>query len=230
MLIDSHCHIALLPDEQLKQAMNSNFVFMATGGTHAENERLISLKSKNFFNVLGVSPLEKCDLKKEKDLISNNKPYAVGEIGLDFYWVRDKKQQEEQIEKFLEMLALAESLNLPVVVHSRNAEQRVLELLAEFHLPVLMHCFSGFDVSEVLKRDYLISIPPRINAQRKEIIKNTPISNLLVESDAPAIGGTFDALKSAELISKIKELPLDDVVLNVNRNAKVFFGLGGLFV
>lgn len=232
MLIDSHCHISLLSNEQLTEAKNSGYFFMATGGTHFENEKLIEINFNNFFNVLGVCYSEKCDIEKEIELIKNNRPYAIGEIGLDYYRVIDENERKANEVKFKTMLSLAEELNLPIVVHSRNAEARVLDVLNSYNLKVMMHCFSGdlISLKKCIDKNYLISIPPQINSRRKEIIKNTPLSNLVVESDAPALGGPLSARISVELISKVAKLAMNDVIFAANKNAGQFFGLGELNV
>lgn len=232
MLIDSHCHISLLSDEQLTEAKNSGYFFMATGGTHFENKKLIEIHFKNFFNVLGVCYSEKHDIEKEIEFIKNNKPYAIGEIGLDHYWVIDENERKLNEIKFKTMLSLAEELNLPAVIHSRNAEERVLDILDSYNLNIMMHCFSGdlISLKKCIDNNYLISIPPQLNSRRKEIIKNTPLSNLVVESDAPALGGPLSALTSVELISKVAKLAVKDVIFAANRNAGQFFGLGELNV
>ena len=94
-------------------------------------------------------------------------------------------------------------------------------------MPAIMHCFGGkLAQAEVAAgAGFLISIPPQPNSERKKIIKSLPISSLVVESDAPYIGKTSaDAMRAADMISRYKEMRLEEVLEMTAANARGFFG------
>jgi TatD DNase family protein len=142
-----------------------------------------------------VSQLKPDELEQTISFVRENASYngkvaAIGEIGLDPQYAKRKAQREEQSRVFHEMLKLAESLALPVIVHSRWSAQKILEILPSYALKaVLWHWFSG--PVEILPRiiergDYVSEGPPVAFSERiQEIIRIVPLAQLLSETDGP---------------------------------------------
>jgi TatD DNase family protein len=162
---------------------------------------------------------------------------AIGEVGLDNHWGKLPDERSRQFAAFERMIALSRSLDLPLVIHSRDAEgDCIKQLLAADHLHssassarlrVLMHCFGGSleQAQTCAAAGWLISIPPVPSKERKKIIAALPLSSLVVESDAPYIGkeSGLGALKSAEMIAKYQGAPVEEVVRATAQSAQAFF-------
>ncbi|MDE1797883.1 MAG: TatD family hydrolase [Candidatus Micrarchaeota archaeon] len=172
----------------------------------------------------------------------SSKLVAIGEVGLDNHWGQTPADRARQFAAFERMIALARSLDLPLVIHSRDAEgDCVKQLLAASHLHaaqrgssaphlrVLMHCFGGTleQARACADAGWLVSIPPVPSKERKKIIAALPLSSLVVESDAPYIGkeSGSGALKSAEMIAKYQGISLEEAARATARNAQAFFRL-----
>ncbi len=146
------------------------------------------------YATVGIHPLD-IDCFDEKtldvltDLASNPKVVAIGEIGIDLYY--DKSRKDEQVEIFKEQLLLANKLDLPVTIHSRDALNETYEILKEIPCRGIMHCYSGSVEYAKLFTDlgYYISIAGPVTFKNarvaKEVAKNVEISKLLIETDAP---------------------------------------------
>ncbi len=131
-------------------------------------------------------------IEKEIGLFSNSVSLlAIGEVGLDFHY--DFASRENQRRTFRRQIALARDLDLPLVIHSRNAEAEVLAMLDEekFSLPVVFHCFTGsrHTAEEIVRRGYGISFSGIITFKKAEalrqIVKTIPLTQLFSETDAP---------------------------------------------
>ena len=124
-----------------------------------------------------------------EDLIINNpKIIGIGEIGLDYYHNKDNK--EEQIALFKKQLDLAKKLNLPVVIHSRDAFLDTYNILKEYKLKTTIHCFTGsMEVANLyIKEGYLLGIggvSTFKNTNLKETLKSVPLENIVFETDSP---------------------------------------------
>ncbi|MEN3186789.1 MAG: TatD family hydrolase [Atribacterota bacterium] len=144
---------------------------------------------------LGVHPQEvkgeKIDFSQIENLIVSPGVIAVGEVGLDYYW--DRTYEREQEETFVAQIEIAERNDLPLIVHSRAAERRVLKILAErvHHVPVVWHCFSGdwFLLQEILSHGFYLSVNgvmtyPKATTLRKSLAM-VPRERIFLETDAP---------------------------------------------
>ena len=153
MIIDSHCHLLSMEyenvDEQIKMAIENGVTKMIINGydlkSSMEAVRLAN-KYKEVYAAVGIGPenvegVDDFELKKIKELSLNEKVVAIGEIGLDYYWTKENKQ--EQIEIFKRQLMIAESLHLPVIVHSRESILDTYNLLNEYNVTGILHCYSG---------------------------------------------------------------------------------------
>lgn len=212
LLIDVHTHLdhPLMVnkiDEVIRRAKNIGLNHIITNGINPETNR-ISLKLSQKYDIIkcamGLYPrsaLKKevensqypikfsdFDVNGEIDFIRQNdkKIVAISEVGLDFVNGEDK----QQIEDFEKMIKLAEELDKPIVVHSRKAEQKCIEMLENSKLKkIVMHCFSGKKslVKRVTDNGWFLTAPTIIvrSQQFQEIAKNVSINQLFCETDSP---------------------------------------------
>ena len=174
------------------------------------------------------------------DLISKNKKIiAIGEIGLDYYW-DENPSKEVQKEVFRRQMKLAEKLNLPVVIHDRDAHGDTLDILKEFpNVKGILHCFSGSVefAMECIKLGYYIGIGGVVtfkNAKKVvEVVSKIPMEKMLSETEAPYMAPVPNRGKRnksdyiayiIEQIAQIKELDPKEVNLALNDNFKRLIG------
>ncbi|MFV0439862.1 MAG: TatD family hydrolase [Lachnospirales bacterium] len=151
-------------------------------------------KYDKFYCTLGVHPHEAKDitdntLNRIRELSKNKKVVAVGEIGLDYYY--DLSDRETQKKWFIKQLNLAKALDLPVVIHSRDACLDTLNILKEYgHGRGVVHCFSGsYETAvEYIKLGYKIGVGGVLtfkNAKLPDISKKVGLEHIVIETDAP---------------------------------------------
>ena len=231
MLIDAHCHLDKFDNIQIPE----DILPIPTGYSHESNQKTVEIAKKYKLPfVLGIAPQTAIfeglnNLDEAIDFIRNNKPNAIGEIGLDFHWI--KKEQDAEIETILfnKMLDLAEEMNLPIVIHSRKAEKECFEIIKFRGIKkFLMHYYSGDKqlAKEIADYGGFFTIPPVRSKSRKEVIIEVGLDHLMVESDAPYVGKTIDEIKKAiEYIADILGKDQSVVIEKTTNNAKVFFGV-----
>ncbi len=207
MLIDSHAHLEM-PDFKrdlevvIQRAQDSGVGYIFTVGTEKRDWKRaleISNAHSSIYVVLGVHPHNAKEIDGEtypilRELCQNKKVKAYGEIGLDFF--RNLSPREIQLKRFREQIGLAKELQLPIVIHDREAHQETLEILKVEKAGAcggIIHCFSGdYEMAKAcMDMGFCISIPGSItfkNTERfREIVKRLPLDALLVETDAPFI-------------------------------------------
>ena len=149
-----------------------------------------------FYAAVGIHP-ENADefnedvVKEIKEFVKNEKVKAIGEIGLDYYW-EENPPREVQKEVFRAQMKLADELNLPVVIHDRDAHKDTLEIMKEFpHVIGVVHCFSGSVefAKECIKLGYYIGFTGVLtfkNAKKLvDVCREIPAERMLVETDCP---------------------------------------------
>ena len=200
MLIDTHCHIyeeeIENAEEIIKECAKNNIYMILNGIDVKSNEEILELSNKydNVYAALGydhsvVDKITDSDIELLDKQLSNPKVVAVGEIGLDYYWVKDNKEKQKNL--FEKMLNLAEKHNLPIIVHAREAIQDTYDILKRHNLVGSMHCFQGSVemAKEFIKLGFYIGIDGPItyknNKKQIEIVKNIDINHILVETDSP---------------------------------------------
>ncbi len=210
MFVDVHAHDC--------NNVSKNILVVNNGLDLESNKRCLELKNKNIRCAMGLYPLE--GIKLNEDGIDENIDFiklhrndiiAIGEIGLDFKFNKDKRQ----IDIFNKMLELAEEIKKPVIVHSRGAEKEVLDVLKRFDLNVIMHCFSG-DLNLINKK-YYYSIPVSVVERKwvQELARKVDVSRILTESDSPYVifkkrkSKPEDVKEALKKISEIKEINLE---------------------
>ena len=230
-LVDSHCHLMDIKD----YVPSKEVIPVASSYSHSKNVKNVGIAGK--FKVpftLGIAPQsvignkDLTPLEEWIDFIRKSRPNAIGEIGLDYHWAKGDEDVKKEEVVFGRMLDLAEEMNLPVVIHSRKATSDVIDTfkMRDFTLPIMMHFFSG-TVSEAkwfAERGDFISITPMHSKSRKEVIREIPLDNLVVETDAPYVVRTPEQVKeSVQYIAEVKELDFDIVAEQTTKNAHSLF-------
>ena len=246
MLIDTHCHLSNDDYENLDQIIkNMEGIMIASGCNDKTNKEVLELVEKypNVYGTLGIHPEEINNLTNDsfkliEDNINNTKIVAIGEIGLDYYWVKDNK--EKQKELFLKQLELAKKYNKPVVIHSRDSIQDTYDILKQYHLKGTIHCFSSSleMAKEFIKLGYKIGIGGVLTFKNslklQEIVKEIDLKDILLETDSPYLspepfrGKKNDPSKTiyvAQKISELKNVNIEEVLRQTANNASSLFDL-----
>lgn len=209
----------------------------------SEESARLSQECDFMYFACGVHPEEVDDLPSDyldtlKDLTKNKKCVAIGEIGLDYYWRQDNKELQKKI--FIEQILLARELNLPVIVHSRDAHEDTLTILKEYKPKGVLHCFSGSveTAKEILKLGMYIGLGGAVtfkNAKKPvEVAEFLPIDRLLLETDCPYMapvpmrGKRNDSSYIpyvAEKISEIKGIDAQEVIDFTTENTRKLFNI-----
>lgn len=207
----------------------------------------IAKKYSYIYAAVGIHPEEisnfrESDVLELESLTKNDKVVAIGEIGLDYHYSKENKNL--QIEVFEEQVKLAQRLELPIIVHDREAHQDTMEILKKYRPRGVVHCFSGSSemASEVLRLGMYIGIGGVVtfkNAQKLvNVVDNIGVDNVLLETDAPYLapvpfrGKRCDSsyIKFvAEKISEIKGIDYGKVLEVTKVNALKLFGLQGVW-
>jgi len=234
--IDAHAHLQDITDMSvIARAREKLFAIVTSGYSFETSVRALEVARENpgfVFACAGVSPQvagKGEEWGRASELAGEEGVVALGEVGLDGKYGKTKEEKARQKECFEAFIEKAEETGLPLVVHSRQAEEEVLKVLFEREAKdVLLHCFSGKaeQAREAMERGFLFSIPPVPSKERKKIAREVPIENLLLESDAPYLGKEpIDILKSAQIIASEKGMALEEVVAATAENARRFYGL-----
>jgi len=240
MLIDTHCHLSHEDYDNLEEVIkNMNGIMIASGCGNKTNREVLELVEKydNVYGTLGIHPEEVNNITSDsfkliEENINNPKIVAIGEIGLDYYWVKDNK--EAQISLLKKQLDLATKYNKPVVIHSRDAIQDVYDILKEYNLKGTIHCFSSSleMAKEFIKLGYKIGVGGTVtfkNSKKlQEIVKEIDLKDILIETDSPYL--TPEPYRGkrnnpslvyyvAQKISDLKNVSIDDVISATGNNA-----------
>ncbi|MCL5117226.1 MAG: TatD family hydrolase [Candidatus Marsarchaeota archaeon] len=235
-MADAHCHLDLIEHKSFAEFISYGVRTLITNGidTKSNLETLNISDNKNIFPTLGVDPQFALiisddelnfNIKLAKDNLS--RIVAIGEIGLDFIIAENDSKKQKQIRIFEKMLDLAADTNLPVSIHSRNSIKEVMSILeAKKMKKVHFHFFEGSlqDIDYIKKNNYMISVPPQPSARRMQVIKELPISNIMVESDAPAASKSPIYVENAiKMVSEIKGIDFERAAQIITANTKIFF-------
>ena len=249
-LIDVHSHIDSEDfdkdrDEVIKRAKENNVIAIinsALGPKYIQRALEIESMYPNYiFLCFGLEPynLNEADFNDTINLIKRfkNKIYAVGEVGLDYYWVSDHAQRELMKERFIEFINLAKELDKPLVIHSRSAGKYAIQILIENDVErVLMHAFDGKAsiVKKGVDAGFFFSVPTSVvySKQKQKMVKVLPLENMMLETDSPVLSPIkgernepANVIYSLEKVAEIKGFPKEDIAEITTNNAIRFFGL-----
>ncbi|WP_346706388.1 TatD family hydrolase [Merdimonas faecis] len=253
MIFETHAHY---DDEQFDQDRDEILQSMAAGGigtivnvsaSYDSCRRVVDMVQVYpfMYAAVGVHPDEVGALNEERleemrKLCEDPKVVAIGEIGLDYYW--DKEAREEQRHWFIRQLELARKLGLPVLIHSREAAADTVEVMKEYGkgLKGVIHCYSysAEMAKEYVKMGYYIGVGGVVtfkNARKlKETVREIPLTSIVLETDCPYLapvpyrGKRNSSLYLpyvAEEIAALKQVSFEEVVSQTERNAKDLYGL-----
>jgi TatD DNase family protein len=253
-LFDTHAHIGLITEDPIEQLIivqearkeYVDFIISICNNLQDFFQVYENLKTAaHVYHSVGVSPSEVSNLKKEwlstiEDGTKLPRVVAIGEIGLDYY--RKFGNKDSQIELFIRQLELAERLNLPVIIHNREAGKDVLEILRE-KLPSkggVLHCYSEDwnYAQEALKLNLYISFAGNVtyrNARNlHETAKRMPLDRLLIETESPFMVPSAHRGKrnkpaylkdTAEFIAEFRGEDLGLVTDTIFQNSLRFFNI-----
>lgn len=254
-LIDTHCHLTFAPLVEdvpgvVQRSQAASVTGWITVGTDLEDSRrAVELAGlyDNMYATVGIHPHEaktgEADVLAElKRLAQQEKVVAIGETGLDFHY--NFSRQPDQRGVFVAHLDLARELNLPVVIHSRNAFEETVELLDQHGQGlkgVVFHCFSGSaeQAEQLLERGYYMSFTGVVTFKNAQLTREAagvvPLNRLMIETDCPYMSPepvrkqkpNEPALMvhTAGFLAGLKGLSLDDFAEATTRTAREFFGL-----
>ena len=200
MFIDTHCHLFKEYYEDLDDIFtkikNSNISSVILNGTNGtDNKEVLETINKYdiVYGAIGIHPefvdsITDNDFKFVEDHIKDNKIVAIGEIGLDYHY--GKENRDKQIALFEKQLALAEKLDMPVIIHSRDATEDTIKCLKKFKVRGSMHSFSGsYETAMIyIKMGLLLGINGVVtfkNCNLIEVIKRIGLEHFVLETDSP---------------------------------------------
>lgn len=252
MIFDTHAHydddaFDEDRDELLSGMTAKNVEYIVNVGASIESsKRSIALAEKYpfIYAAVGVHPDEVGELDDEKfeklrEWTTHEKVKAVGEIGLDYYW--DKEKHDLQKHWFMRQMELAHEVNLPIIVHSREAAKDTLDMIIAakpLDLSGIIHCYSYSveQAREYLNMGYYIGIGGVLtfkNAKKlKEVAEYAPLSRIVLETDCPYLAPTPYRGKRndssmiayvAEELAGIKQMPVEEVLRITNENGKKLY-------
>ena len=222
----------------------SGIVHACTDFQSAEFGLMMSRKFEQFYTSIGIHPeyaseFSLNDIPRLRELAaSSKKVVAIGEIGLDYHY--EGYDREQQIALFRAQVELANELDLPVIVHSRDATGDCMEILRELKPRGVMHCFSGSweTAKELLSLGMYIGFTGVLtfkNAKKaREVVENMPLDRLLLETDCPYMAPephrgershSGMIVHTAEKAAEIRGITYQELAEATERNVKELFGI-----
>jgi TatD DNase family protein len=252
-LVDAHVHLSDTEyvghiDELVADAKDAGVVALVTNSmdlkTCQNDIMLVNRFPDLIYPALGIHPwnvnvLKENELEETLEFITKNRAVikAIGEIGLDYKY---ETVWEKQMMVFDKMLHLAETLNLPVIIHSRGTTDKILEMLPSYHVKrVLLHWFS-YPMTALIKavdNGYFITEGPPVTYSNgiREVVEKVPLTNFLTETDGPVIyykrpyAGQLTKPSFihnvVEAVAEIKKMQVEEVAEQVIRNFESFFDI-----
>ena len=251
-MIDSHCHLDHSPlfddiDNVIKRSKDVGIEKLLTICTTIKSFEKIKLLVKQddiIFGTYGIHPHEAKNDKVNSDTIikevkNNDKIIGIGETGLDFYYNHSDK--DDQLASFEEHIKASLELNIPLIVHSRNAEKDTLEVFSKYknmNLKILMHCFTGSKefAENLLSFGAYFSASGIITFKNSLELQNTfkliPLNRILIETDSPYLAPVPNRGKqnepsyvkfTAQKLADIKNISNLDLINNTTLNFNNLF-------
>lgn len=252
-LFDTHAHyndekFEKDREEIIKQTYKQGITKIVCAGYNLKSSREaidIANKHEFIYSICGISPNDLDDYNKQnleeiKGIAKTTKNIAIGEIGLDYYW--NKENKEIQKQAFIEQINLANELELPIVIHSRDAVQDTIDILKQNHVNKkgIFHCaqLNKYLIEEGLKLGFYISFAGPITFKNsknaEEIVCLVPMDKILIETDSPYLApepvrGTRNDCRNvryvAEKIAAIKGISVEEIAKITYENSMRIFGM-----
>lgn len=255
-MIDVHCHLEQPDydkdrDEVIERAKKELKAVITSCANPKDFDLTLSLveKYRGFvFAVAGIHPEYVKEIsEKEKDeflekIKSNRENFVgMGEVGLDYNWLKDEEGRKKQKELFIEFISFAKEINLPLTIHSRDAHEETIKILdQEDAKQVHLHLFGDYhSVKKIIEKRWYVSIGPIVLRSKKygKVVRDMPLEFLLLETDAPwnhplvfsegkKVRNEPTSIRVvAEKIAEIKKIGFDKVWEECGENAIKFFNL-----
>lgn len=254
-LIDSHSHLTFEPLADDIEGVLARSVlagingWISVGTDPQQNEKVVSILDKHpdIFGSVGIHPHyaeQICDddIKRMRKLAEYKKIVAVGETGLDFHYNFSK--QHAQIQLFKAELAIASDMNLPLIIHSRNAFEETIKVLDDFGWPagnIVFHCFGGTSEQAefIIDRGCYISFTGVVTFKNADSVRAAAaaavLERMMVETDCPymspepmrkqKVNEPALMIHTAKKLAEIKGLDFDTFCKAVTKNTKRFFNI-----
>jgi TatD DNase family protein len=256
-LIDTHCHLTFeelggdvaAVIERSKTAGVTGWITVGTDPQENQNAVELANKFENMYAAVGIHPhdartVTADTLKELQELAQHNKVVAIGETGLDYHYKFSSHDEQKRV--FAKHLKIAVELNLPVIVHCREAFEETMEILEQFGdvKKVVFHCFSGSaeQAETILDKGYFISFTGVVTFKNAEKTRRAaevvPLDRLMVETDCPymspepmrkqKINEPALMIHTAKQLAELKGMSLADFAEAVTATSKAFFGLSSV--
>ncbi len=253
-MIDTHCHVNFEDydedrGELIERAKSKLTAFIDSGFGYQSNIKSLELSREYpgfVYSTFGYHPVSSqnfpdSELQKVKEqLISHlDEIVAIGEVGMDFYYCTDKALRERQREIFLNFVELADEYKKPLVIHGRDAEKKIFNILKDYDdIPkVVFHCYGGS--SKLARRiadkdDYYMSCSTMVSYSKahQELFSNIPLERILTETDSPYLAMTKEERNepvnvslAVEKLAEIQNIDVETVNEVTENNAKYVFGI-----
>jgi TatD DNase family protein len=247
-LVDTHAHLSDTSFDGdlvavLARARGAGVSsIVAVGETLEDGKKNLALAGKypQVLPAAGLYPTH-LDVSAAQEMVrfierEQDRLVAIGEVGLDFWAVKDEPEKEVQRDIFILFIALGKKLGLPLNVHSRSAGRHVVRLLLEMDAAkVQLHAFDGkaSTAFPAVEAGYFFSIPPSIlrSRQKQKLVKQLPLSSLLLETDSPVLGPApgernepANAVLSLGAIAEIKDVSREEIMEAVTENTRRLYG------
>lgn len=248
MLFDTHVHLNAWQfkedrEETIQRAFEAGVEYMVVVGFDHETIPLaieIAEQNENIYAAVGWHPVDAIDMTEKElnwieELSKHPKVVALGEMGLDYHW--DKSPKDVQKEVFRKQIRLAKKLNMPIIIHNREATEDIIKILQEEDAQTvggIMHCYNDSIqyVQTCLDMNFYISLGGPVTFKNaplpKEVAKEVPLDRLLIETDAPYLAPHPNRGKRnepayvklvAEKIAELREASLEKIAEQTTENA-----------
>jgi len=198
MLTDVHCHLDFKDYDRDRDAVveRAAGMLIVNSCVEADSVQKALAMCKSYRNVrcmlgFSASATDENAFNRMRSLIKEHKDeiVGIGEVGLDYHWVKDEEGREAERRHFIELIELARALNMPLLVHSRDAESDSINILRERKVRAIMHCFSGTveEAKQAVESGCLISVPTNVtySKSRQKLVQALPLESIVLETDAP---------------------------------------------
>lgn len=258
-MIDTHCHLEQ-PDydvdrdaiiQRCKRQLQAVITSCVNPNDFEVTMQLVKQHRGFVFASTSVHPsyvheIDATAIEQYIEAIHSNKGniVAIGETGLDYNWIREAEGREKQKQLFIRFIELAEHLQLPLVIHSRDAVEETVEILENYHVKsVQMHMFTARSLlRRVIDNGWFISVNTLLLKSKGvgKLVRDCPLGQLMLETDSPWLGvdedGKIkpkDAVRNepiavhrvAEKVAAIKNLEFKEIDTQTTNNAREFFKL-----
>ena len=251
-IIDTHCHLDFKDfnrnrEEVIERARKKLDAVIDSGVGHGGNRRALELASQHpdfIYATMGFHPTDASKARREliEEVVSQiessiDSIVAIGETGMDFHHTRDPGGRKKQEDTFRVFAGLAAEYEMPLVVHARDAEERALETVLDYSVPlVVFHCYSGSHETarRIIDEGYYISVPTMVvfSEHHMDLVEKLPLENILTETDSPYLSPfrgkrnepafVEEAVKK---IAEIKDIKVGEADRITTENAGKVFGL-----